>query len=61
MAITSAKLKITAVNIRSVLNKNTKTLEKLNSKKTSLSRKLRLKAERDAAETNIEKKPKKAH
>ena len=59
MAITSTKLKITAVNIRSVLNKNTKTLEKLNSKKTSLSRKLRLKAERDAAETNIEKKPKK--
>ena len=35
MAITSAKLKITAVNIRSVLNKNTKTLEKLNSKKTT--------------------------
>jgi len=60
MATTSAtKLKITAVNIRSVLNTNNKTLEKLNSKKTTLSRRLRLKAERDAAEKNLEKKPKK--
>ena len=50
------KLKITAVNIRSVLTENNKKLSKLNSKKSSLVRRQALQAERMTAEKNIEKK-----
>ena len=50
------KLKITAVNIRSVLTKNNKELGKLNKQKFVLIRRQRLKAERMAAEKKIEKK-----
>ena len=50
------KLKITAVNIRSVLTENNKNLSKLNSKKSSLVRRQALQAERMTAEKNIEKK-----
>ena len=52
------KLKITAVNIRSVLTENNKELGKLNKQKSVLIRRQRLKAERMAAEKKIEKKGK---
>jgi len=52
------KLKITAVNIRSVLTENNKELGKLNKQKSILIRRQRLKAERMAAEKKIEKKGK---
>ena len=52
------KLKITAVNIRSVLTENNKELGKLNKQKSVLIRRQRLKAERIAAEKKIEKKGK---
>ena len=48
------KLKITAVNIRSVLTDKTKELGKLGDKKKILTRKQRLQAERAAAEKKIE-------
>ena len=48
------KLKITAVNIRSVLTDKTKELGKLGDRKKILTRKQRLQAERAAAEKNIE-------
>tara|TARA_R100000008_G_scaffold86031_1_gene77591 strand:+ start:807 stop:1751 length:945 start_codon:yes stop_codon:yes gene_type:complete len=52
------KLKITAVNIRSVLTENNKELGKLNKQKSVLIRRQRLKAERMAAEKKIEKQGK---
>lgn len=48
------KLKITAVNIRSVLTDKTKELGKLGDRKKILTRKQRLQAERAAAEKKIE-------
>ena len=50
------KLKITAINIRSVLTDKTKELGKLGDQKKILVRKQRLQAERAAAEKKIEEK-----
>ena len=50
------KLKITAINIRSVLTDKTKELGKLADSKKILVRKQRLQAERAAAEKKIEEK-----
>jgi len=50
------KLKITAVNIRSVLIENNKKISKLDYRKSSLVRRQRLRAERAAAEQKIEAK-----
>ena len=56
MANSAQKLKLTASNIRSSLINNNKKIAKLDAKKLSLVRRQRLRAERDAAEKNIEKK-----
>ena len=56
MANSAQKLKLTASNIRSSLINNNKKIAKLDTKKLSLVRRQRLRAERDAAEKNIEKK-----
>ena len=58
MANSAQKLKLTASNIRSSLINNNKKIAKLDAKKLSLVRRQRLRAERDAAEKNIEKKNK---
>ena len=56
MANSAEKLKLTASNIRSSLINNNKKVAKLDAKKLSLVRRQRLKAERQGAEKNIEKK-----
>jgi protein required for attachment to host cells len=56
MANSAQKLKLTASNIRSSLINNNKKVAKLDAKKLSLVRRQRLKAERQVAEKNIEKK-----
>lgn len=58
MANSAQKLKLTASNIRSSLINNNKKIAKLDAKKLSLVRRQSLRAERDAAEKNIEKKNK---
>ena len=52
------KLKITAVNIRSILTENNDKLGKLNKRKSVLVRRQRLQAERAAEEKKIEGKDK---